>query len=80
MSACFSLGSMCDRGMTFYDLCFAGDQVEGYVSWDPDQSLNTTFRLLVEKVYICTGTLLYNPYIPTQTPEEDESDHMQSLG
>ncbi|XP_036384589.1 extracellular matrix protein FRAS1-like [Megalops cyprinoides] len=45
-----------------------GQTLYGRVLWNPEQSLNTAYRLQLEKVYLCTGRDGYVPFFdPTGT-------------
>ncbi|XP_070544831.1 extracellular matrix organizing protein FRAS1-like [Ptychodera flava] len=42
-----------------------GQTLFGRVLWNPDQDLETAYRLQIEKLYLCTGT---DGYVPTYDP------------
>ncbi|XP_069782867.1 extracellular matrix organizing protein FRAS1 [Narcine bancroftii] len=45
-----------------------GQRLYGRVLWNPEQNLNSAYRLLLEKVYLCTGKDGYVPFFdPTGT-------------
>lgn len=47
---------------------YAGQTLYGRVLWNPDQNLNSAYKLQLEKVYLCTGRDGYVPFFdPTGT-------------
>lgn len=52
-----------------YDGVFEqGQTVYGRVSWNPEQDLQSAYKLSIQKVYLCAGK---NGYIPNYDPEGD---------
>lgn len=48
--------------------CCVGQTLYGRVLWNPEQNLNSAYKLQLEKVYLCTGRDGYVPFFdPTGT-------------
>lgn len=51
-----------------FPLCSVGQTLYGRVLWNPEQNLNSAYKLQLEKVYLCTGRDGYVPFFdPTGT-------------
>ncbi|GFO33130.1 extracellular matrix protein fras1-like [Plakobranchus ocellatus] len=54
-----------------------GEKLYGRVLWHPDQDLSSAYRLMLEKVYLCTGR---DGYVPTYDPSGETYEEGAQFG